>query len=142
MELKEALQSHREWAVDAKKGKRFVVNDFPNLSGADLSGADLSRADLPYPILQLGPLGSRRDYLVYKSGIDQVSAGCWTGTLDAFELQVAETHGASRYGRDYQAAIQFLRALVVNEVEVGFRRQPPSQPQAPAASGDSSEQDA
>jgi hypothetical protein len=82
-----------------------------NLYGADLGGCNLAFASLPFPIIQLGPLGSRNDYLVYRPDIDQARTGCFVGTLAAFEAAVATIHGGNRHGHDYQAAITFLRSL-------------------------------
>jgi len=83
-----------------------------DLSGANLRGANLRGAYLDAPIYQLGPLGSRRDQLVYQSGIDELRAGCWVGTLEEFEARVAKVYGADHvHGREYAAAIAFLRAL-------------------------------
>jgi len=84
-----------------------------NLSGADLSGANLRGADLPYPIWQVGPMGSRSDYLIYQHGIDEVRAGCWTGTLAEFGARVQQEHDGNLHGRQYRAAIAFLRAVAV-----------------------------
>ena len=37
-------------------------------------------------------------------------AGCFFGTLEAFEAAVAKTHGDSRYGKVYRAAVAMIRA--------------------------------
>ena len=90
-----------------------------HLSGADLSGAHLSGADLrgsklvgERPILQIGPLGSRSDYLVaYLTDAGMmISAGCFFGTLDEFRAACDKTHGDSIHGREYAAAIQMIEA--------------------------------
>ena len=81
------------------------------LSRAHLSGANLSGADLPYPIISVGPIGSRMAYLVYKTGIDEAMTGCFRGTLAELEAAVAQTHGDNQHGRAYTAAIAFLRAV-------------------------------
>ena len=84
-----------------------------DLSGANLSRAYLSRANLSrvqcYRIIQIGPIGSRLDYLVYKFPIDEISTGCFMGTLDEFEDAVKTTHGGNSYARTYNAIIAFLR---------------------------------
>ena len=92
------------------------------LRGADLSGADLSGADLRgaylrgsklvgnRPVLQIGPIGSRADYLVAyltDAGV-MVRAGCFCGSLDEFRAACAETHGDGIHGREYAAAIQMI----------------------------------
>ncbi len=95
------------------------------LSGADLSGAYLRGAYLGgdkanprlklvgrRPILSIGPIGSRDDYLlayVTDEGV-YVRAGCFFDTLDAFRSAVSQTHGDSEHGREYAAAIAMIEA--------------------------------
>ena len=89
------------------------------LSGANLSGADLRGANLrgqtpagDRPILQIGPIGSRSDYLaayLTAAGV-YVQAGCFFGTLDEFRGAVSEKHGDSAHGREYRAAISMIEA--------------------------------
>ena len=94
------------------------------LAGADLSGAGLAGADLTgaglrgqklagtRPILQLGPIGSRSDYLVSyitDAGV-RVKAGCFSGSLDEFRAACAKTHGDSDHGREYAAAVAMIEA--------------------------------
>ena len=85
-----------------------------NLYGADLRGADLRGSKLvgERPILQIGPLGSRSDYLVaYLTDAGMmISAGCFFGTLDEFRAACDKTHGDSIHGREYAAAIQMIEA--------------------------------
>lgn len=88
-----------------------------DLQGADLQGADLQGADLgETKVVQMGPLGSRRDYLVvmrFSDGTLDAQAGCFHGTLEALEAAVAETHAHHPpYQREYQAAIAYARAMV------------------------------
>ncbi|MGC2853925.1 pentapeptide repeat-containing protein [Novispirillum sp. DQ9] len=85
------------------------------LRGAYLGGADLRGAQLvgDRPTLQIGPIGSRSDWLLaYRTdaGI-KIKAGCFFGDLAAFERAVSETHGDSQHGRDYAAAIAMIRAM-------------------------------
>ncbi len=89
-----------------------------NLTEADLSRANLYRADLSYYILQIGPIGSRNDYLIYKTGIDEIKTGCFTGTLAEFEAAVEETHGDTKYGQQYRKAVEFLKAFVFDKEPV------------------------
>ena len=89
------------------------------LSGADLSGANLSGADLSgrkligyRPVLQIGPIGSRSDYLVAyltDAGV-AIRAGCFAGSLDEFRAACVKTHGDSAHGREYAAAISMIEA--------------------------------
>ena len=85
-----------------------------NLRGAHLEGANLEGANLRgrTPILQLGPLGSRGDYLVVfntDAGV-RITAGCFHGTRAEFAAKVAETHGDNEYGREYAAALVMVDA--------------------------------
>ncbi|WP_338055029.1 pentapeptide repeat-containing protein [Sulfobacillus harzensis] len=97
-----------------------------NLRGADLSGADLSVADLRganlsgadlgmTSILQLGPIGSRKDYLIVKRFEDrtnEVMTGCFRGTLDEFEKAVEVSHKEHPESlREYRSAIRFCREI-------------------------------
>ena len=100
-----------------------------NLSGANLSGANLGGAYLcgaylrgaylgnqtlagDRPILQIGPVGSRSDYLVAYMTAEgvYVQAGCFFGALDGFRAAVSKTHGDSAHGREYRAAIAMIEA--------------------------------
>lgn len=38
-----------------------------------------------------------------------VVCGCFTGTLDEFAAKVQETHGDSRYGREYRTIIEVIK---------------------------------
>lgn len=85
-----------------------------SLNEANLNGADLSRAHLSgNHVWQFGPIGSRRDYLVVKHGpnLDEVTTGCFHGTLAQFVAQVTETHGSNLYGQEYQAVIVCVQTL-------------------------------
>jgi hypothetical protein len=62
--------------------------------------------------MQIGPIGSRADYLIAVVTTDgvRVTAGCFSGTLDEFRAAVESTHGDSEHGRDYRAAIAMIEA--------------------------------
>ncbi len=90
-----------------------------DLRGADLRGANLGEAKLggadlvgSRPVMQIGPIGSRADYLIAVVTTDgvRVTAGCFSGTLDGFRAAVESTHGDSEHGRDYRAAIAMIKA--------------------------------
>ncbi len=106
----------------------FAANlDAAYLRGADLGGADLGVADLRganlraadldgaelvgnRPVLQIGPIGSRADYLVAyltDAGV-RVQAGCFFGSLEEFRAAVTKTHEDGLHGREYAAAIQMI----------------------------------
>ena len=85
-----------------------------DLGGADLHGAYLGDKTLvgARPILQIGPVGSRADYLVVyltNAGI-YITAGCWHGTRDEFSERVRETHGENEHGREYASALALIDA--------------------------------
>ena len=87
-------------------------------SGADLYGADLRDADLgdkkligERPFLQMGPIGSRSDYLFAFLTDKSVylKTGCFEGTLEAFQKAVRETHGAiGTHAEQYAAALVLI----------------------------------
>ena len=89
-----------------------------NLSGADLSGVNLVGANLSgfllvgdRPIFQIGPIGSRCDYLtgyLTDNGV-MIQAGCFFGTLNEFNDKLSETHGNNIHGAEYRAAIELIR---------------------------------
>ncbi len=93
-----------------------------NLSSADLSGAYLGGAKLQHndtdlslvgerPVLQLGPMGSRSDYLlafITDHGV-YVRAGCFWDTLAKFAAAVKETHGTNEHALEYKAAITLIK---------------------------------
>ena len=98
-----------------------------NLYGADLYGADLYGADLrganlyganlggkklagARPFIQIGPIGSRSDYLlafITDKGV-MIRAGCFFNTRDQFKLQLTETHGDNQYAQEYRAALVLI----------------------------------
>ena len=111
-----------------------------NLNGADLRGADLNGADLrganldgavlcranlyatklSDQIIQVGPIGSRRDYIIYTVGGDIVQCGCWNkwkgGSLAEFKKRIDEVYPADkpetlRYRREYLAAIAMFEMI-------------------------------
>lgn len=90
------------------------------LGGAELGGADLHGADLggdrkligERPVLMIGPIGSRCDYLtayITDKGV-MVQAGCFFGTASEFETACAETHGDNNHAREYKAALALIAA--------------------------------
>ena len=84
------------------------------LYGADLYGANGEKLTLPnyHHVLQIGPLGSRADYLIAfrtDHGL-WLRAGCFWGDLAAFKAAVEQTHGTAKYGDEYRAAVAFIEA--------------------------------
>ena len=65
-------------------------------------------------ILQQGPIGSRRDYLVSYLTTDAgiyIKAGCFFGSLAKFTKKVNEVHSESTYAHEYKAAIAMINAV-------------------------------
>ena len=86
-----------------------------DLGGADLGGANLYGANLGDGIIiQLGPLGSRKDYLIAIAckGKTEIHAGCFRGTLKALREKVEKTHGGNQYGQEYAAAIECIEKMI------------------------------
>ena len=97
-----------------------------NLSGASLSCASLSCADLrgaslsgearligARPVVQVGPIGSRSDWLVayLTDGSIRIDAGCQRQITRAeFETRLANTHGDNQHAREYRAALTYIDA--------------------------------
>lgn len=91
--------------VEGSRVERSTVD------GSRVEGSHVTKSE---DVLPLGSLGSREDTLTAIFNQDcgiRVATGCWSGTLDEFEARVREVHGDNEYGREYQAAITFIRAL-------------------------------
>ena len=97
-----------------------------NLRGANLRNANLYGADLPKTILQVGPIGSRKDYTVYNATDDVVQCGCWNahkgGTLEEFKERINEIYPEEKertlkYRREYLAVIAYFEAVRALEEE-------------------------
>ena len=87
-----------------------------NLGGANLGGANLGGKKLSgnRPFFQLGPIGSRSDYLLAfntESGI-QLKAGCFSGSIEEFETELDAEHGSNKHGEEYRAALVLIRKHV------------------------------
>ena len=114
-QLTAILEQHKLWVADHESGERADLQG-ANLQGANLQEANLQRADLGASrVVQVGPLGSRKDYLVVKQfadGIIEAQAGCFCGTLEELEEAVAKTHATHpRYRMEYTAAIAYCRSV-------------------------------
>ena len=99
------------------------------LGGADLGGADLGGANLRgailrgnRPIMQIGPIGSRGDYLLsYLTDKGVIlKAGCFSGTIDQFREKSKNTHNGNLHADEYESALMLIEkhaALWVVEVK-------------------------
>ena len=97
-----------------------------NLKGADLRSGDLYSAELSEKILQVGPIGSRRDYTLYNATSNVVQCGCWNdgigGTLEEFRERINEVYpeekeSTLKYRREYLTVIAYFEAARALEKE-------------------------
>ena len=68
--------------------------------------------------LTVGPVGSRNDFTTFAKDKNRnvaVSCGCFYGTLDKFFEKVGKTHGNSKFGVEYRAAIELAKAHFTEE---------------------------
>ena len=116
--LNDILESHGEWLMGEKREKANLRE--ADLYGADLRGADLYGAHLSEKIIQVGPIGSRRDYTIYWVDRDIVKYGCWNdckgGSLEEFKKRVdkiypAENKDTLQFRNEYLAAIAMFERL-------------------------------
>ena len=66
-------------------------------------------------LLQVGPIGSRNEYTTFFRAKDNaigVVCGCYQGSIDNFEARVREVHGDSKYGKEYQLAIELAKCHI------------------------------
>ena len=87
------------------------------LGGAYLSGAKLQAKDGTClllvgerPCLQIGPIGSRADYLIAfitDHGV-YIRAGCFWDTLAVFKDAVCTTHGTTNHAIEYAASTALI----------------------------------
>ena len=133
-ELNEIVASHGRWLADKSRGERADLRcanlrdanlrgadlRYADLSDADLSCANLRYADLPAIILQVGPIGSRKDYVVYNASDDNIRCGCWNdymgGTLEEFEARVEEVYPSEnketlKFRNEYLAVIGYFKTV-------------------------------
>jgi len=85
-----------------------------NLDGANLAGAYLAGKKLigKRPVLMIGPIGSRSDYLaayLTDAGV-VIKAGCFTGSVAEFEKKLTDTHGDNEHAQEYKAALVMVAA--------------------------------
>ena len=63
-------------------------------------------------LLQVGPIGSRDGYTTFyraKDNTISVTCGCFCGSIDDFKNRVREVHSDSKYGKEYQLAIELAK---------------------------------
>ena len=110
----DSAESLREAVIAAVREGAYLSD--ANLSGANLSDANLSdgvRLIGARPVVQVGPIGSRSDWLVayLTDGGIRIDAGCQRQiTREAFEARVSDTHGDNQHAREYRAALAYIDA--------------------------------
>ena len=99
---------------------------------ADLTGAVLmgdTKLIGGRPVLQIGPIGSRSDYLmafITNKGL-YLQTGCFLGDLAQFRAALAKTHNSDLHATEYSAALQ----LVFSHVELWTPKKDASAETAP-----------
>lgn len=62
-----------------------------------------------------GPIGSRDGYVTFyrtKDDTVEVRCGCFSGSLQKFVDRVEETHGGSRYEKEYKLAAELAKVCI------------------------------
>ena len=85
---------------------------FANLSFADLRSANLSSAKTDKRYIQIACIGSAKRMTTYCFDDDEITSGCFRGTLKEFEKKVKETHkNNEQYLKEYMGFIKYLKSL-------------------------------
>lgn len=127
-ELNEILASHERW-LQGDGGECAILTGvnlrWANLHEANLRGADLTGADLRWPNLRWANFAdfiglsvlsvqvntsceNRR--IAYIPSLDVVTAGCFQGTFEEFEIRVEEEHKDNPFVLSrYRRVIAFLK---------------------------------
>ena len=81
-------------------------------SYADLRYANLSYAKTDKRYIQIGCIGSSKRVTTYCFEDDEITCGCFKGTLKEFEKQVKETHKDNKqYLNEYLGAIKYIKSI-------------------------------
>jgi len=83
-----------------------------NLSYADLTSANLTSAKTDNRYIQIGCIGSSKRVTTYCFEDDQVTCGCFKGTLKEFEKQCKKQHKNNKqYINEYLGAIKYIKSI-------------------------------
>jgi hypothetical protein len=83
-----------------------------NLSGANLRDANLSGAKTDQRFIMIGCIGSRKAMITYCFDNDHIWCGCWSGSLDDFEIRVKDVNADNpQYIAEYIGAINYIKSL-------------------------------
>lgn len=112
-----AMLAALETAVACGANLRGAYLGGANLDGVNLRGAYLDGAKLDgkklvgtRPIMMMGPIGSRSDYLtayVTDAGVF-LRAGCFFGSVDKFRAALKDEHGDNEHAQEYAAALALI----------------------------------
>ena len=122
--------------ASVKEAVEAAVKAGANLGGANLGGANLGDAKVgrdgdeatlvgSRPVMQIGPIGSRNDWLLVfwcgDAGV-RISAGCQQQITEAYFLErLAEAHGdgeqANIHAQHYIEALAFAKRLLKDQAE-------------------------
>ncbi len=121
--------------ADAKEAVGAAVKAGANLGGANLGGAkvgapggDEAALAGSRPIVQIGPIGSRNDWLTVfwcgDAGV-RISTGCQQQITEEYFLErLAEAHGegeqANIHAQHYIEALAFAKRLLKDQAEGGL----------------------
>ena len=114
IEIKHRYTDAVLFAYDAENNTMRLTVEAAVSAKAELRGSDLSGSNLSgeRPILQIGPIGSRADFLIAyltDTGI-MIRAGCWYGTRGEFAAAVVAEHDDNVHAREYRAALAMIDA--------------------------------
>ena len=99
-------------AVKSSADLRFADLRYADLSSADLSYANLRYAKTDKRYIQIGCIGSSKRVTTYCFEDDEITCGCFKGTLKEFEKQVKETHKNNKqYLNEYLGAIKYIKSI-------------------------------
>ena len=96
---------------------RYADLSYADLRSADLRSANLRYANLSYAktdkrYIQIGCIGSSKRVTTYCFEDDEITCGCFKGTLKEFEKQVKETHKDNKqYLNEYLGAIKYIKSI-------------------------------
>ena len=80
-----------------------------NLQNSNLHGANLRNANLSYKIIKISGFGSIGRETIYKTGVNEINCGCFTGTLKKFIKKIKKTYGKEEeHYKDYANLVQLL----------------------------------
>ena len=120
--------------ADVKEAVEAAVKAGANLRDANLRGAKVGAGDDEAalagsrPIVQIGPIGSRNDWLTVfwcgDAGV-RINAGCQQQITEAYFLErLAEAHGegeqANIHAKHYIEALAFAKSLLKDQAEGGL----------------------